>query len=138
MRYFFLPILMLLVQPLFSKKMQTEWTGTASFYANKFNGRKTASGEIFSNKAMTAANNFLPLGTRVKVTNLKNHKSVIVKINDRLHNKNKRLIDLTYAAAHKLGFVSQGTCKVKMEIIHGKQAKMEEPEEISIQKDNKD
>lgn len=103
-------------QVVFSKKIQTEWTGIASFYHNKFNGRKTASGELFSNKKMTAANNFLPFGTFVKVTNLKNNLSVVVKINDRLHAKNKRLIDLTTAAADKLDFMGNGTCKVKMEL----------------------
>lgn len=117
---------MLLFEPLFSKKSKTEWTGIASFYSNKFNGRKTASGEIFSNKALTAANNFLPLGTKVKVTNLKNDHSVVVKINDRLHHRNKRLIDLTQAAAKKLGFVSSGLCKVKMELINGKKHHSEE------------
>lgn len=108
--------------------MQREWTGTASFYSNKFNGRKTASGEIFSNKAMTAANNFLPLGTKVKVTNLHNDQTVIVKINDRLHNRNKRLIDLTLAAAKKLGFEKHGTCKVKMELVGKHDSAINEPE----------
>ncbi len=108
---------MLLVQFIHSKPVVKEWTGTASFYHTKFEGRKTANGEVFSNKKMTAANNFLPLGTKVKVTNLKNKKSVIVKINDRLHPKNKRLIDLTLAAAKKLNFTAQGLCRVKMQLV---------------------
>lgn len=91
--------------------------GLASFYAKKFNGRKTANGNTFSSVKFTAACNVLPLGTWVKVTNVKNDKSVIVYINDRLHPKNKRLIDLSKTAAEKLGFVSRGVTKVKVEVL---------------------
>jgi rare lipoprotein A len=91
--------------------------GIASFYSNKFNGRKTANGEIFSQQKLTAAHNTLPLGTWVRVTNLRNKKTVIVKINDRLNAKNKRLIDLTKLAAQKLGFVKSGLTRVKVEIL---------------------
>lgn len=94
-----------------------KWEGIASYYHSKFEGRRTANGEKFSNQLMTAANNFLPLGTIVKVTNIKNQKTVIVKINDRLNKKNKRLIDLTYLAAQKLGLIHQGIGKVCIEII---------------------
>lgn len=94
--------------------------GKASFYANKFNGRKTASGEIFSQKKMTCACNVLPLGTWLKVINVENKKSVIVKINDRLHPKMKRLVDLTNACAVKLGYAHKGVIRVKVEVI-GKQ-----------------
>jgi rare lipoprotein A len=91
--------------------------GTASFYSNKFNGRKTASGEIFSQSKFTCACNVLPLGTWLKVTNLRNGKSVVVKTNDRLHPKMRRLVDLTRAAAQKLGFVSSGLTRVKAEVL---------------------
>lgn len=91
--------------------------GLASFYAQKFNGRQTANGNTFSSIKYTAACNVLPLGTWVKVTNLKNDKSVIVFINDRLHPKNKRLIDLSKTAAELLGFVSLGITKVKVEVL---------------------
>jgi len=91
--------------------------GTASFYADKFNGRKTANGEVFNQTKMTGAHNTLPMGTWVKVTNLKNRKTVVVKINDRLHHRNPRLIDLTKTAAQKLGYTSQGLTKVKVEVI---------------------
>lgn len=94
--------------------------GTASFYHQKFHGRKTATGETFDNNGMTAACNQLPLGTQVKVTNIKNGKTVIVKINDRLHAKNKRLIDLSYLAAKELNFIQNGTCKVEIEVISTK------------------
>jgi rare lipoprotein A len=91
--------------------------GQASFYANKFEGRKTANGEIFSHKKLTAACNVLPLGTWIKVTNIRNGKSVIVKTNDRLHPKMKRIVDLTMLAAKKLDFVSAGLTKVKVEVL---------------------
>lgn len=92
-------------------------TGIASFYSNKFNGRKTASGELFNQKKMTAACNKLPLGTKVKVVNLQNNESVELVINDRLHHKNRRLIDVSLAAAKKLGFYQNGTTKVKVIVL---------------------
>lgn len=94
------------------------WTGIASYYHPKFNGRKTSTGEIFSNQKFTAANNFLKLGTLVRVTNLFNGKSVVVKINDRMNKKNRRLIDLSQAAARQLGLIQQGIGEVAMEVVH--------------------
>ncbi|ULQ53482.1 septal ring lytic transglycosylase RlpA family protein [Flavihumibacter fluvii] len=91
--------------------------GTASYYSNKFNGKMTANGEVYDSKKFTAAHNGLPLGTWVKVTNQSNHRSVVVKINDRLHYKNPRLIDLSGAAAKKLGFTGHGLTKVKVEVL---------------------
>src|SRR5437868_15522316 len=82
--------------------------GTASFYSNSFNGKKTANGEVYSHKKMTAACNVLPLGTWIKVTNLRNGKSIIVKTNDRLHTKMKRVVDLSREAADKLDYVKSG------------------------------
>jgi rare lipoprotein A len=91
--------------------------GIASFYSNSFQGKKTSSGEIFSQKKLTAAHNTLPLGTYIRVTNLKNGKTVVVKVNDRLHHRNKRLVDLSYAAAQKLGYVKSGLTRVKVEVL---------------------
>jgi rare lipoprotein A len=91
--------------------------GTASFYANSFNGRKTANGEIFSQAKLTCACNVLPLGTWLKVTNMRNGKSVIVKVNDRMHPKMRRIVDLTRSAAQKIGFVSSGLTRVKVEVL---------------------
>lgn len=91
--------------------------GTASYYANKFQGRKTANGEIFSHQKMTAACNVLPLGTWIKVTNLRNGRTVNVKVNDRLHPRMKRVVDLTRAAATKLGFIKSGLTRVKVEVL---------------------
>lgn len=92
--------------------------GIASYYANKFVGRKTATGEIYRKEKLTAACNKLPLRTWVKVTNLRNNKSVIVKINDRLHPKNKRLVDLSYQAARVLGYTGRGLTRVKVEVLN--------------------
>lgn len=91
--------------------------GLASYYANKFEGRQTANGEIFRQEKISAACNILPLGTWIKVTNLKNGKSLKVKTNDRLHPKTRRLVDLSLLAARKLGYVGQGLTRVKIEVI---------------------
>jgi rare lipoprotein A len=99
------------------KKNTKEQFGIASFYANKFNGRQTANGEIFSQEKLTAASNTVALNTWVRVINLRNKKKVIVKINDRMHFRNKRLIDLSHAAAKKLGYTGWGLTKVKVEIL---------------------
>ncbi len=103
-----------------SKKITRIFYGLGSFYANKFNGRKTASGEIFDQRKFTCACNVLPLGTWIKVTNLRNNKWVIVKINDRLHPKMKRIVDLSKTAAQKLGYVSRGVTRVKIEVVYKK------------------
>lgn len=97
--------------------------GVASYYANKFEGRKTANGEIFHQNKLTAACNVLPLGTWIRVTNLRNGRSVLVKTNDRLHHRVKRLVDLTRAAAEKLRFIDRGLVKVKVEVIRRPKAK---------------
>lgn len=91
--------------------------GTASYYSNKFKGRKTASGQIYDPAKLTAAHNGLPLNTWIRVTNQRNKKSVIVKVNDRLHKRNRRLVDLSYAAAKKLGATGYGLIRVKVEVI---------------------
>jgi len=98
------------------KKINIKY-GTASFYAKKFNGRKTANGEIFNSTKYTAACNVLPLNTWIKVTNLRNNKWVIVKVNDRLHAKNKRLVDLSKIGAQKLGYFGRGLTRVKVEVL---------------------
>jgi rare lipoprotein A len=92
-------------------------TGTASYYGAKFQGRLMANGQKFDENKLTAASNTLSLGTWVRVSNLRNKKSVIVQITDRMHPKNKRLIDLSKAAAKKLGFLKRGLAKVKVEIV---------------------
>lgn len=91
--------------------------GMASYYAKKFQGRKTANGEHYDYKKMTAAHNNLPMGTWIRVTNMRNGRKVVVKVNDRLHHKNKRLVDLSYAAASKLGYLAKGLTRVKVEVL---------------------
>lgn len=99
-----------------SKKAPQTQYGTASFYHNKFNGRKTASGKIFNQKKLTAAHNTVPLGTWLKVTNMRNKKAVIVQVIDRLDYRSRRLVDLSKAAANKIGFTKTGLLPVKVEI----------------------
>jgi len=99
--------------------------GVASYYAAKFQGRLTASGEKYDSTKLTAAHNGLPFGTWVRVTNRRNKRSVIVKINDRLHHANTRVVDLSAAAAKKLGFYSRGLTKVKVEVL-GKKKPVEQ------------
>lgn len=93
------------------------WHGTASYYGKKFHGKKTANGEIYNMYAFTAAHKTLPLGTMVKVTNIANKKSIIVKINDRGPYIQGRIIDLSYAAAKKLDYVGNGTAEVKIKVL---------------------
>ena len=89
--------------------------GQASYYANRFHGRPTASGTAYDSTQYTAAHKTLPFGTKVKVTNLKNNKSVEVVINDRGPHHPRRIIDLSKAAARKLGFLDKGVTRVKVE-----------------------
>jgi len=91
--------------------------GQASYYASKFEGRKTATGESFGHGNLTAACNVLPLGTWIKVTNLRNGKSIVVRTNDRLHPKTKRIVDLSRTGAQKLGYIKSGLTRVKIEVL---------------------
>ena len=96
-------------------------TGIAAYYSNKFQGRRTVSGQRYNKNAMTAAHPSLPMGTRVKVTNLKNKRSAVVIINDRLSASSGRIIDVTHRAAVKLGLLRTGIADVKLEVLgHGK------------------
>ena len=92
-------------------------TGKAAWYGKKFNGRKTASGQRFNAAALTAASNTLPFGTLVKVTNLKNKKSVTVRINDRGPKQADRIIDVTRAAAARLGMLKSGLAEVELKVV---------------------
>lgn len=108
-------ILCLLVCTLFACSRKVTETGKASFYANKFNGRKTASGERFRNSALTAAHKTLPFGTTVKVTNVKNGKSVKVRINDRGPFVAGRIVDLSARAARAIDIHKEGVGTVKVQ-----------------------
>ena len=88
--------------------------GKISYYAEKFHGRKTASGERFDKNGFTAAHRSLPFGTKVEVTNLENGKSVVVKVNDRGPYSDDRILDVSPAAARKLGLIGRGTAMARI------------------------
>src|ERR1700712_2395148 len=92
-------------------------TGKASFYADKFDGSPTASGEKYRHNKLTAAHKTLPFGTKIRVTNLANNQSVDVVVNDRGPYVENRIVDLSKSAADKLGFLNQGIADVKIEVI---------------------
>ena len=92
-------------------------TGTASYYANEFAGKKTASGEIYDMNDLTAAHPSYPFNTLVKVINLSNGKSVEVRINDRMPQFKERIIDLSLAAAKKIDMINSGIQEVKVEVL---------------------
>ena len=89
----------------------------ASYYAHKFHGRTTASGEIYDENKMTAAHKTLPFGTTVRVTGLANGKKVVEKINDRGPFVEGRIIDLSYRAAGELDMITAGVLKVRVEVL---------------------
>jgi rare lipoprotein A len=95
----------------------TVQTGQASWYGKALAGKPTASGEIFNHELFTAAHRSLPLGTKVRVTNVANGKSVEVKVNDRGPYADGRIIDLSRAAAHALGMIEDGVTQVRLETI---------------------
>jgi rare lipoprotein A len=124
MKYFTL-LFFLIISPLmvsagderpFSNEALKIQEGIASYYGKRFHLRKTANGEIFDMTEMTAAHKNLPFGTMLKVTNLKNGKVVWVRINDRLPQTSRRIIDLSKGAAEELDMVQDGIVKVKLEV----------------------
>ena len=93
--------------------------GVASYYAKQHEGRPTASGATYDADRLTAAHRTLPFGTRVRVTNLANQKSVVVVINDRGPFRKDRVIDVSRRAARELGILEAGTARVRLEVLHG-------------------
>ncbi len=105
-------------QPGPGNKYPLTQTGIASYYGTKkFHNSRTASGERMHRDSLTAAHRTYPFGTRVKVTNLQNQKSVVVRINDRGPASKKRIIDVSVAAARKLGMIQSGLAKVRVEVM---------------------
>jgi rare lipoprotein A len=102
-------------------------SGKASFYADKFEGAPTASGEKYRHSKLTAAHKTLPFGTKVRITNQANNKTVDVVINDRGPWVDNRIIDLSRSAAEKLGFVNQGLADVQIEVIDAGDGKTSDP-----------
>ncbi len=98
-------------------KYRSSQIGYTSYYAHKFHGRPTASGEIYDMNGLSAAHRELPLGTIIRVTHLGNGKSVVVKVNDRGPFVDGRILDLSLGAAKKLDMVNEGVARVKIEIV---------------------
>jgi len=93
------------------------YSGIGSWYGKDFHGRNTSNGEYYNMYAMTAAHKTLPMNTMVKVTNLSNNKSVVVRINDRGPFVKTRIIDLSYEAALRLGYATRGTAPVRLQVV---------------------
>lgn len=91
--------------------------GTATFYSNRFEGKKTASGEVYDKKALTAAHPKYAFGTRLRVTNLENGKSAVVTVNDRMKRTAQGVIEVTPRVASLLGFAKAGTARVQVEVV---------------------
>ncbi|MBM3912325.1 MAG: septal ring lytic transglycosylase RlpA family protein [Sphingomonadales bacterium] len=104
-------------QPPDAKFKHPTWTGTASVYAPRFQGRRTASGALYDRNKLSAAHKFLPMGTRVRVTNLRNLCSIELEVNDRLSKTSPHLIDLSPEAAKQIEIPIQGIGKVRVERI---------------------
>ncbi len=102
-----------------AKKISKGWTqdGISSYYAKRFNGRKTASGERYRHTALTAAHRTLPFGTKVKVTDKSTGKSIVVEINDRGPYHGNRILDLSGGAATQLGITKQGVCDIELKVL---------------------
>ena len=94
--------------------------GRASWYGHALQGLPTASGEAYDMNAMTCAHRSLPLGSLVRVTNLRNHRSLVLRVNDRGPFVDTRVVDLSYAAAQRLGFSQRGTAKVRIDLVDTK------------------
>lgn len=111
-----LSLLLVVLCCVFAAQAQIQ-TGKASFYADKFEGSPTASGEKYKHSKLTAAHKTLPFGTKVRVTNIANNQTVEVVINDRGPYVDGRVIDLSRSAAQQLGFINQGLAEVQIEVI---------------------
>ena len=96
---------------------QHQLEGMAPYYADEFDGRKTSSGEVFDMLALTAAHRTLPFDTIVRVVNLENNRSVVVRVNDRGPFKSDRVIDVSFEAAKQLGLIANGTAPVRIEVL---------------------
>ena len=102
------------------KKRHWYQIGRASWYGEELQGQQTASGEDYDMNKLTCAHRSLPLGSLIRVTNLRNHKTVVVRVNDRGPMPQNRVIDLSFAAASFLGFSSRGTAPVRLDLVNSK------------------
>lgn len=111
--------------PLAQNRQHWYQFGRASWYGHALQGMPTASGEAYDMNAMTCAHRNLPLGSLVRVTNLRNHRSLVVRVNDRGPFLTSRVVDLSYAAAQRLGFSRNGTVKVRLDLVDAKPSRSE-------------
>jgi rare lipoprotein A len=102
------------------KKRHWYQIGRASWYGQELQGQQTASGEDYDMNQLTCAHRSLPLGSLIRVTNLRNHKTIVVRVNDRGPIPQTRVVDLSYAAARFLGFSSRGTAPVRLDLVNSK------------------
>jgi rare lipoprotein A len=105
-----------------SKARKWVQVGKASWYGRRFQGHRTASGEAFDLNLLTCAHRTLPIGTLLRVTNLGNHRSIMVRVNDRGPVPSGLIVDLSYAAARTLGFNGRGSARVRLEKVEGAEA----------------
>jgi rare lipoprotein A len=105
--------------------------GKASYYADRFHGQRTANGERYDKTQLTAAHASLPFDTKVQVTNLRNGKSVVVRINDRMARSKYRIIDLSKAAAKELDMIRDGTVTVSLAVVPNEPAQQDTPVAVS-------
>jgi len=103
--------------PSFVMPQEKPEIGVASWYGEEFQGNETASGEIYDLNGLTAAHQTLPFGTTIRVTNLENKKNVLLRVNDRGPHIGRRLLDVSWAAAKRLGFVHSGITRVRVEVV---------------------
>ncbi len=103
--------------PLYVIPQRQPEIGVASWYGQEFQGNETASGEVYDLNGLTAAHLTLPFGTTIRVTNLENGKNVMLRVNDRGPHIGQRLLDVSWAAAKRLGFVQSGTTRVRVEVM---------------------
>jgi len=96
---------------------QNSEEGVANFYSDRFQGKKTASGQVYDKNALTASHKKHPFGTKVKVTNIESGKDVVVTVTDRMRRKNPAVIDVTRRAADELGFTKAGKARVKLDVV---------------------
>ncbi|CAA6824005.1 MAG: Rare lipoprotein A precursor [uncultured Sulfurovum sp.] len=121
--HYIVPILFVAFSSPAYAKNKTVQIGKGSWYGKKFHGKRTANGEKYNMYAYTAAHKTLPFGTMVKVTNLRNKRSLVVRINDRGPYVKGRIIDLSYLAAKKLGYVNKGVAKLKVKVLYKQKKK---------------
>ena len=116
-------------------KIAKRQSGVASYYGPEFAFRRTASGEMFDPRKMTAAHRTLPFGTKIRVTNLANGRRVVLRVNDRGPYRKGRVIDVSHAAARKLGFANHGTARVRIDVLS--RGKIEGPRMAARQRSEK-